>query len=186
MNHDEVQFLILPAQPLCVHAAHRLGVEDMAHAQPRHQGAAGNPGNRLHLVSGIAVIDVGRNMEPFGHIQCDNRSGGGGMLSDGPVSQHIDHLIVDHIGPRVNGRQGAAPGHNRGQAGQIIVNLGQKFLHRLLAEGGLVGGSGVPRHLRGRVGQALFIPLYAVLKNRNLGRGGTWIDDEQLDLLFHM
>ena len=128
------------------------------------RGQPGNPGNRLHLVSGIAVIDVGRNMEPFGHIQCDNRSGGGGMLSDGPVSQHIDHLIVDHIGPRVNGRQGAAPGHNRGQAGQIIVNLGQKFLHRLLAEGGLVGGSGVPRHLRGRVGQALFIPLYAVLK----------------------
>ena len=178
VDDDKVQILVALAVLLGKAAGHGLlvqGVEDGAAGQFRHAGDAGLVGQ---LVDNDGVNDVAGDAQAVADLAGQDAAQVGSVLALDAGLQVSQQSVADGVGAAGDGLEQAAAADDDVQALGGAVLLFQKVQDDGLAEILLVDDTGVLGDLLRGMAQGFLKQQGLVLKNTNLGRGRTRVDDQ--------
>ena len=177
MDDDQVQLVVLFAGLLGKAAGDCLlvqRVENRAAGQLGHTGQARLVGQ---FIDNDGVHDKAGYAQLVADLACQNAAQIGGVLTLHAGLQVCQQGIGHGVGAAGDGLQQAAASHDDVQGFGVAVLLCQKVKDDLLAEILLVNDGGVLGNFLGGVAQGFLKQQGFILKNADLGGGGTGVDD---------
>ena len=178
VNHDKPQGLVGLSDLLGIPLGHRLlieGVEDAHSGKLRH---AGIPCDGHQLVHHHGIHDIGGNPDGISDLLGQNAPQIGGVLPLHSLLQILQKSLRHGVGAAGNGLEHAAPPYHYVQGSQIKVFRLQQIRYDFLAEILLVHYGGISGNLLRGMPQGLLEQKVLILKNTDLGGGGTGIDNQ--------
>ena len=181
VDDNEVEILVTLAVLLGIAAGHGLLVqrmEDRAAGQLRHAGNAGFVGQLIH---NNGVDDVAGDAQAVADLAGQDAAQVGSVLALDTGLQVSQQSVADGVGAAGDGLEQAAAADDDVQALGGAVLLFQKVQDDGLAEILLVDDTGVLGDLLRGMAQGFLKQQGLVLKNTNLGRGRTRVDDQRFN-----
>ena len=179
VGHDDGDVLVVPAVLPGVAQGRGAGVQVVAHALAAHGGQAGELVNGQQLVHRDPIVDIGGDAKLEADGTGDHRAHVGGVLVLGLVLELPHHVVVDLVGPRLDGGQQAAPGDDGGEGVQRDAVPLQAVQHQLAAEFILVGHAVEGGELLGGVGDGLHEQGLLPVKDGQLGGRRAGVENQK-------